>query len=78
MCVNLYFNSKKNSIVSIASFLKTFDFFKDFNSFIFSRKQNITIQNMRKPVNRLITKEGFKPKFYKEPEDDDNEKNKND
>ncbi len=78
LCVNLYFNSKKNSIVSIASFLKTFDFFKDFNSFIFSRKQNITIQNMRKPVNRLITKEGFKPKFYKEPEDDDNEKNKND
>lgn len=78
LCVNLYFNSKKNSVVALSSFLNTFDFFKNFNSFMFSRKQNITIQNMRKPVNRLVTKEEFKPKFYKEPEEDAAEKKKND
>ena len=33
---------------------------------------------MRKPVNRLVTKEEFKPKFYKEPEEDAAEKKKND
>lgn len=72
LCINLYINSKKNSLIGTKSFLKIFNFFKNFNSFSFLRKQNLTIQNLRKSVNRMVTKEQFTQKFLKE--DDDVEK----
>lgn len=33
------------------------------------RKQNLTIQNFRKSVNRMVTKEQFTQKFLKEGDD---------
>lgn len=69
VCINLYLNSKKNSLGMVASFLRIFNFFKDFSAFSFMRKQSLVIQNFRKPVNRLVSKEQFTPKFYKKEED---------
>lgn len=71
LCINLYLGSKKNSLGSVASFLKIFNFFKDFSSFSFMRKQNLVSQNLRKPVNRLVSKEQFVPKFYKKKEEEE-------
>lgn len=33
------------------------------------RKQSLVVQNFRKPVNRLVSKEQFTPKFYKKEEE---------
>ena len=71
LCINLYINSKKNSLSSVAAFLRVFNFFKDFSAFMFQRKQNLVVQNLRRPVNRLVSKEQFKPKFYKKQEEKD-------
>jgi hypothetical protein len=62
-------NSKKNSLGPISSFLRIFNFFRDFSSFSFMRKQSLVVQNFRKPVNRLVSKEQFTPKFYKKEEE---------
>lgn len=70
LCINLYLGSKKNSLNATASFLKIFDFFRDFSSFSFMRKQNLVVQNLRRPVNRLVSKEQFTPKFYKKREEE--------
>lgn len=65
LCINLYLNSKKNSLISLNLFLKIFNFFKNFNPFSFLRKQSLIIQNCRKAMNRMITKEQFNQKFIK-------------
>ncbi len=35
------------------------------------RKQNLVVQNLRRPVNRLVSKEQFTPKFYEKKKDEE-------
>jgi hypothetical protein len=56
ICINLLNFSKQNSMDSLSLNLKVFNFFKDFLSFEFLRKQNLFYQNLKKPAARVIRK----------------------
>lgn len=56
ICVNLYQMNKNVRVQSHTNFLKIFNFFTDFSSFFFLRKQNLIKQGNTKPSLRSYKK----------------------
>lgn len=55
-CVNLNKSIKNVKKSEISDFLTFFDFFKDFITFSFIRKQNLNIQNFRTSSTQIFKK----------------------
>lgn len=56
VCVNLYQTNKNVRTQSYNNFLTIFNFFSDFSSFFFLRRQNIIKQGNTKPSLKLFRK----------------------
>lgn len=56
VCVNLYQMNKNVRVQSYSSFLSTFNFFMDFSSFFFLRRQNLIKQGNTKASLKIFKK----------------------